>query len=154
MAVFFFALLNIGKKIWRAGTSSTDTNLFERCCCSPEGFSQLLQLCFREREAGYLHFSIQRPGDIKYIPHLLAHAVLTLDTGSPKILSGWDAATTSNQQFIIQTLDEYNFGMRRGKWREIFLEKFLSAIRECVFCPATDPQEIKRRLQKHWKFWE
>ena len=118
-----FALLNIGNKFWCAGTSSTTTHLFERCCCSPKGFTKLLQLSFREREVGYLHFSIQRPGDLIYIPHLLAHAVSTLDTGSPKILSGWDAATTSNEQFIIQTLDEYDVGMRRGKWREIFLKK-------------------------------
>ena len=77
----------------------------------------------REREARYLQFTLQRPGDLIYIPHLLAHAVLTLDTGSPKILSGWDAATTSNQHVILQTLDEYTFGVRRGKWREIFREK-------------------------------
>ena len=67
-----------------------------------------------------------------YIPHLLAHAVLTLDTGSPTILSGWDAATTTNQQIINPTLDEYTFGVRRGKWREIFREKGLSALREWV----------------------
>ena len=76
----------------------------------------------RERDARYLRFTIQRPGDLIYIPHLLAHAVLTLDTGSPTILSGWDAATTLNQHVILQTLDECTFGvLRRGKWREIFL---------------------------------
>ena len=58
-----------------------------------------------EREARYLHFTIQRPGDLIYIPHLLAHAVLTLDTGLSTILSRWDAATTSNQRVILQTLD-------------------------------------------------
>ena len=60
----------------------------------------------RERESHYLQFTLQRPGDLIYIPHLLAHAVLTLDTGSPTILPGWDAATTTNQQIIIQTLDK------------------------------------------------
>ena len=69
----------------------------------------------RERETRYLQFTIQRPGDLIYIPHLLAHAVLTLDTGSTTVLSGWDAATTSNQHVILQTLDEYTFGVRRGK---------------------------------------
>ena len=39
----------------------------------------------RERESRYLQFTLQRPGDLIYIPHLLAHAVLTLDTGSPTI---------------------------------------------------------------------
>ena len=88
----------------------------------------------RERESRYLQFTLQRPGDLIYIPHLLAH-----DTGSPTILYGWDAATTANQQIIIQTLDEYTFGVRRGKWREIFRKKGLSALRECVFSPATGP---------------
>ena len=77
-----------------------------------------------------------------------------MDTGSPTILSGWDAATTTNQQIIIQTLDEYTFGVRRGKWREIFRENGLSALREWVFSPATGPQESKSKLVKHWQYWE
>ena len=108
----------------------------------------------RERESRYLQFTFQRPGDLIYIPRLLAHAVLTLDTGSPTVLSGWDAATTTNQQIIIQTLDEYTFGVRRGKWREIFREKGLVALREWVFSPATGPQESKNKLVKHWQYWE
>ena len=51
----------------------------------------------REREMPYLPFTLQRPGDLIYIPHLVAHAVLTLDTGSPTISSGWDAATAGIQ---------------------------------------------------------
>ena len=97
----------------------------------------------RERESRYLQFTFQSPGDLIYIPHLLAHAVLILDTGSPTFLSGRDAATTTNQEIIIQTLDEYTFGVRRGKWREIFREKVLVALREWVFSPATGPQESK-----------
>ena len=77
----------------------------------------------RERESRYVQFTLQRPGDLIYIPHLLAHAVLFLDTRSPTILLGSDSATTINQQIIIQTLDEYTFGVRRGKWSEIFREK-------------------------------
>ena len=108
----------------------------------------------RERESRYLQFTLQRPGDSIYFPHLLAHAVLTLDTGSPTILSGWDAATTKNQQTILQTLDEYTFGVRRGKWREIIREKGLVALREWVFSPSTGPQESKDKLVKHWQNWE
>ena len=63
-----------------------------------------------------------------------------MDTGSATILSGWDAATTTNRQNIIQTLDEYTFGVRRGKWREIFREEVLAALREWVFSPAKGPQ--------------
>ena len=109
-----FALLNKGIKIWCASTSSRGTRVFERCCHSPEGFIELMQRDPREREARYLQFSLQRPCDLIYIPQLLPHAVLTLDTGSPTISSGWDAATTINQQKKIQTLDEYTFDVRRG----------------------------------------
>ena len=107
-----------------------------------------------EREARYLQFTLQRHVDLIYIPHLLAHAVLTLDTGSPTILSGWDATTTSNQQVILQTLDEYTFGVRCGKWREIFRKKGPSALREWVFSPSTGPQESKEKLQKHSNYWD
>ena len=149
-----FALLNTGMKIWCASTSSTGTRFFEPCSHSPEGFIELMQRGPRERESRYLQFTFQRPGDLIYIPHLLAHAVLTLDTGSPTILSRWDAATTTNQHIIIQTLDEYTFGVRRGKWREMFREKGLVALRKWVFSPATGPQESKNKLVKHWQYWE
>ena len=118
-----FALLNTGIKIWCASTSSTGTRFFERCCHSPEGFIELMQRGTRKRESRYLQFTLQRPGDLFYIPHLLAQAVLTLDTDSPTVLSGWDAATTINQQIVIQTFDEYTFGVRRGKWREFSVKK-------------------------------
>ena len=51
-------------------------------------------------------------------------------------------------------MDEYTFGVRHGKWREIFRKKGLSALREWVFSPATGPQESKEELVKHWKYWE
>ena len=145
--------LNKGIKIWCASTSSTGTRFFERCCHSPEGFIELMQRGPREREVRYLLFTLQRPGDLIYIPHLLAHAVLTLDTGSPTFLSGWDVATTSNQHVILQTPDEYKFGARRCRWHEIFPEEGLSAVREWVFSP-TGPQESKDKLKKHWNYWE
>ena len=58
-----------------------------------------------EREVRYSHFNIQRPDDLIYIPHPPGHAVLTLDTGSPTILPGWDAATITSQQKYVQALD-------------------------------------------------
>ena len=141
-----FALLNTGIKIWCASTSSTGIHFFKRCCHSPEGFIEIMQRGPRERESRYLQFTLQRPGDLIYFPHLLAHTVLTFDTDSSTILSGLDAATTTNQQVIIQTLDEYTFGVGRGKWRKIFRKKVLSSLREWVFSPATGPQESKNRL--------
>ena len=81
-----------------------------------------------EREARYLRFTFQQPGKMIYNPHLLAHAVLTVDTGAPTIVSGWNAATTSIQQVILQKLDDYTFGVRRGKWREIFRKKRFTSI--------------------------
>ena len=110
-----FALLNKGLKNWCASTSSNGTRFFERRCHSPEGFIELMQRVPRERESRYLQFTLQRPGDLIYIPHLLAHAVLNLDTGSPPISSGRESATTTNQPNIIQTLDEYTFDVPRGK---------------------------------------
>ena len=106
-----------------------------------------MQLDRSERESRYLQFSVQRPGELIYIPHLLAHAVLTLDTGSPTILSDWDADTTANQQIINQTLDEYTFGVRRDKWSDSFRKQYLSALREKVFSPATGTQESENRLK-------
>ena len=52
------------------------------------------------REARCLPFALQRPGGLFYIPHLLTHAVLTTDTGSPTVLSAWDAADTSTEQIV------------------------------------------------------
>ena len=106
----------------------------------------------REREALYLCFTNRRPGNL--IPIFFAHVLLTVHTGSPTILSRWDAATASNHLVILQTVDEYTFGVRRGKWREIFRKKTLSALRELVFSPSTGLQESKDRLQKHWNYWE
>ena len=79
------ALLNTGIKIWCASTSSTGNRFFERCCHLHQGFIELMQRSPRERESRYLQFTVQRPGDLIYILHLLAHVVLTLDTGSPTI---------------------------------------------------------------------
>ena len=149
-----FALLNTGINIWCASTSSTSTQFIDRCCHFPERFIEKLQLGPRQRESCYLQFILQRPGDLIYIPHVLADAVLTLDTGLPTILSVRDAATTTNQQIVIQTLDDYTFGVRRGIWREIFHEKVLSAFCEWVFSPATGAQERKNSLEKHWQCWE
>ena len=149
-----FALLNKRIKIWCASTSSTGTRFFEGCGYSPEDFLELMQRCPANVRGRYLQFTLQRPGDLIYIPHLLAHAVLTLDTGSPTILSRWDSATTSSQQVILQTLDGYTFGLRRGKWREIFRKKGLSALREWVFSPSTGPLGNTDRVQKLWNYWE
>ena len=107
----------------------------------------------RERESRYSQFTVHCPSDLIYIPHLLAHTILTLDTGSPTISSGWDAATTTNQQILIQSLDEYTSGVHRGRWGEIFRKKkCLSALRECVFSPRTGPQERKESLENYWQY--
>ena len=102
----------------------------------------------REYAVRYLQFTLQRPGDLINNPHFLAHAVLNLDTGSPTISTGWDAAITTNQQIFFESLDEYSFGVRRGKGREIFRKIGLSALREWVFPPATGHQESKERVEK------
>ena len=39
----------------------------------------------REPDTRYFQYTLQRPGDLIYIPHLLAHAVSILETSSPTI---------------------------------------------------------------------
>ena len=75
-----FALLNEEITIWCASSPSTGSRFFERCHHSREGFLDLMQRGPRELETRYLQFTLQRPGDLIYVPHLIAHAVLTLDT--------------------------------------------------------------------------
>ena len=101
-------------KVSCASSSTSGTRVLERCCHFPEGSIQSMQQGSREREALYSQFTIQRPAHLIYIAHLPAHAVLTLDIGSPAVLSGWDAAATSNQQINIQALDEYTVDVRHG----------------------------------------
>ena len=127
----------------------------ERCWDSLENFIQLLQKSPLEREARQLQNTIQRPGDLFYIPNLLAHANITLNTGTPTILSRWNAVIiTTNQQFMIQALYEYFFGVHCGSWCETFHTKSLSAKRDWMFSPKIGPSEIKEKLQKHGKFWD
>ena len=134
-----FALLNRGIKIGCASISSTGTRFFERYCHFPEGFRELKRIGLRERETRFLQFIRQRPGDLIYTPHLLAHAVLILETGSATILSGCDTATTANEQIAIQNLDEYTFGVRRDKWREIFRNKRFISITKMGVLSSNQP---------------
>ena len=134
-----FAVKKKGIIIWCASTSSTGTRLFDRCCHSPEGFIELMQRGPREREARHLRFTFQRPGNLIYFPHL-AHAVSTVDTGSPRILSGWDAATTSIQQIMLQTLDAFTFALRCGRRRKLFRKKsFINIMRVGDFSSNRPP---------------
>ena len=114
----------------------------------------LLQRGPRDKESQYLRFVIQRAGDLIYIPHLRPHAVLTMDSGSPAILSGWDASTIADETVITRVLDEYTIGVRRGTWRKILREKGRDELRKWVFEPAYGPQQTKGALQQHWSYWE
>ena len=99
-----FALL-IQKKFSRASCSTSGTRVLERCGHSTENLIQLIQRGLCEQEVRCLKFFIRRPCDLICIPHLFAHGLSTLDTCSPKILSGWIDATTTKQQLGFQTLD-------------------------------------------------
>ena len=107
-----YALLHSGIKIWCATTTNSSSCLLERCCKNANSFIDFFQRGLREREASYLGFTIQRPGDLIYVPSLRPHAVLTLVTGEPTFLSGWDASTIADSTIITRTLDEYNVGVR------------------------------------------
>ena len=115
----------------------------------PEGFIELLK-----RGPRYLRLTIQRPGDLIHIPHLPAHAVLTLDKVHQQLfLDGAPLLHRISTSFF-------------KRWMSILLvcvivsgAKFsvkigLSALHEWVFSPSTGRQESKEKLQKHWNYWE
>ena len=149
-----YALLHTGIKIWCSTTTNRSSRLLERCCNNASNFIDFFQRGPREREASYLRFTIQRPGDLIYIPSLRAHAVLTFDTGKPTILTGWDASTIADSSIITRTLDEYNVGVRRGTWRKILRTQGREELRKWVFSPTKGPQASKEQLVKHWSYWE
>ena len=149
-----YAFLNSGLKFWCSTTSNSASRLFERCCDNVNSFLDLLQRGPREKEARCLRFTIQRPGDLIYIPPLRPHAVLTIDTGALTILSGWDASTISDSTIITRVLDEYTVGVRRGTWRKILRSQGREELKKWVFSPAVGPQSSKEELQQHWMYWE
>ena len=107
-----FAILNERIKICCASASSQGTRVFERFCQSH--FIEAMQHGPCGSEARCLQFTLQRPGGLICIPHLLAHAVLNLDAGSPTFLSRLDTATATNQQRKIKITGEYTLSVRRG----------------------------------------
>ena len=139
-----YALLHTGIKIWCFTTTNSSSRLLERCCNNAGSFIDFFQRGPREREASYLRFTIQRPGDLIYIPSLRAHAVLTFDTGKPTVLSGWDASTIAYSSIITRTLDEYNVGVRRSTWRKILRTQGREELRKWVFFASKGPSSIKR----------
>ena len=149
-----FTIINKEIKICCASTSSTGTRFFERCCDSPEGFYRInASWCPWTTRVIYCLFSnVPAPWLIFHIFSLTPFYLWTLV--HQQLLSGWDAATTTNQQTTIHTLDKYTFDVRNCKWRESFRKKGLSALREWVFSPATGLQESKERLEKLWQYWE
>ena len=68
-----------------------------------------------------IYFSTTRRRKVH--PHLLARSFLTSDIDSPKILTGLDVATATNQQIKVQTLDEHTHGVHRRGSREVFRTK-------------------------------
>ena len=146
--------MHTGTKIWCSTTTNRSSRLFERFCKNANNFIYIFQRGPREKEANYLRFTIQRPGDLIYIPSLRAHAVLTLDSGRPTILSGWDASTIGDSDILTRTLDDYNVGVRRGTWRKILRTQGREELRKWVFSPANGPQTSEEQLVKHWTYWE
>ena len=149
-----FAYLHSGLKIWCSATSNSSSRVLERCCNNVTSFLDLIQRGPRAKEASYLRFTIQRPGDLIFIPSLRPHAVLTVHTGKPTILSGWDACPTADVSILKRLLDEYTLGVRRGTWRRILRSRGREELRNWVFSPAVGPQECKEEIQAHWTYWE
>ena len=74
-------------KKWCATISNSSSRLLEDCCNNVDSLSYFFQRGPSEKEASYFGFTIQRPGDLIYVASLRPHAVFTLDTGKPTILS-------------------------------------------------------------------
>ena len=146
------ALLHTGSKFWCTALSILSLRLLERCCNNANNIIELIQRGPRDKEAIYLMFTVQRPGDLSYIPSLRPHAVSTIDTGKPTILSGWDASTIADSFILIRTLDEYNIGLRRSTWRKVPRTQDKDELRNWVFSPTVGPQASKEQLQQHWLF--
>ena len=138
-----YALLHTGLKFWCTATSNSSSWLLERCCNSVSSFIDLIQRGPRDKEASYLRFTVQRPGDLIYIPSLRPHAVLTIDTGKPTVLSGWDASTIADSSIVIRTLDEYIIGLRRSSWRKILPTQGKDELQNWVFSPTVGPSSIQ-----------
>ena len=131
-----YALLHTGIKVWCATTTNSSSSLLEGCCNIANSFIDFIQRGPREKESNYLGFTIQRLGDLNYIPNLRPHTVLTLDTGKPTILLGWDASTIADSTIIRRTLDEYIVGVRRGTWRKVLRTQGREELRNWVFAPV------------------
>ena len=63
-----YALLHTGIKIWCSASTNSSSHLLERCSKNANSFIDFFQRWPLEREASYLRFTIQRPGDSIYIP--------------------------------------------------------------------------------------
>ena len=77
---------------------------------------------------------------------------MSLDTSLQMIFSGKDTANFSNPKMDFETLDEYTFGVCRGKWRDILRKK--NARLTNLRFPPEALQVDEGGLQKHWKYWE
>ena len=108
------AVLHTDLKVWCTGASNSSSRLLQRCSNNVKIFIDLIQRGPRDKEARYLRFTVLRPGDLIYIRSSRPHDVLTIDTGKPTNLSGWDASTNIDSSFLIRTPDEYKIGLRRG----------------------------------------
>ena len=109
-----FTILNKEIKNCCVSTSSTGTRFFERCCHSPERFYRINASWYRwtTRVIYCLFSNVPAIWLIFHIFSLTPFYLWTLV--HQQLLSGWDAATTTNQQTTIHTLDKYTFDVRQG----------------------------------------
>ena len=144
-----FTLLNRGLKNWCVATSPLGTRVFERCFNCTGNFIELMQLGLRQRGAWSFQLTNKRPGDLIYIPHLLAHAFLILDTSWPTVSSGYDAPRTTNQQTSVQALDE-SFLRGAEVWGEFFsYKRFVSIVGRCFLILLENQSNNKSCVQRH-----
>ena len=128
-----YALLHTGIKIWCTTTTNSSSRLLERCCNNANNFIDFFQKRATCKGGELFKVYYSTAGGLIYIPSLRPHAILTLDTGKPTILSGWDASTITDTTIITKTLAEYNVGVRRGTWMKILRTQGREALRNRYF---------------------
>ena len=116
-------------KDWSVATSPPGTRVFESCLNCPGNSIEVEQIGLRQREACGFQLPIKRIGDLIYIPHLLVHASLILDTSSLTVSSGYDPACTTIQQTSVQTLDKCFLGWATVGGEFFSYKRFVSIVR-------------------------
>ena len=89
--------------------------------------------------------------DLRYVPHLTTHSVLTFDLRSTTILPGWDCCNISNENLIIQLFDNFSPGGTKERWREQFRLRGFDSFKK--WCFELDPDSEMYQHADYLEKW-